>query len=320
MRYRQIEVPEGCDGMRLDRFLARRFAERSRSWLVEGIRAGQVRDDQERPLRPSARVREGQQLRLYLPGIAPSGSPPPFPTILHEDARVVVLDKPAGMLAHPAGVDFTWAVISLCKERWPDERVDLVHRLDRDTSGCILISRDIEANRFLKKAVHDREVLKEYQAICKGRIPWDKRHLKGSIGPDGGVIRIKMAVREDGLSAHTEVQVLARSDAMTRVGCVLHTGRTHQIRVHLAAEGFPLLGDRMYGVEPEVFLHTLDHGVDDFVRERAGAPHHALHARRVRFPHPDGGVADVTSPWPAALERWWEDPSVLPHDGKEDAG
>lgn len=314
-RYRSIDVPEGFGGMRLDKFLARRFPERSRTWLVEGIRADQVHDDRGKPLRPSYKVRDGQQLRLYLPGIAPQGEPPPFPAILHEDERLAVIDKPAGLLAHPAGTDFTWALISLAKERWPDRRVDLVHRLDRDTSGCILLTKDADANRFLKQAVADRAVDKTYEALCRGVIPWERRDLRGPIDSDGGVIRIKMAVREGGLQAHTEVHVLGRSASMTHVRCVLHTGRTHQIRVHLAHAGFSLVGDRMYGVEPEVFLHTLDHGADAWVREQAGAPHHALHARSVCFPHPDGGTLQVDAPWPDALARWWSDPSVLPHDG-----
>lgn len=311
---RVVQVPEGCAGMRLDRFLARRFPTRSRSWLVTGIRAGQVTDPDGQALRPSARVQADQELHLLLPGIAPSEPPPPFPTVLYEDARMAVIDKPAGMLAHPAGTDFAWAVISLAKERWPDERMDLVHRLDRDTSGCLLLSKDLEANRHLKLAVKQRRVTKEYEALCKGTIDWDHRHLRGPIGSDGGEIRIKMAVRDDGLQAHTEVTVLDRANGLTHVRCRLHTGRTHQIRVHLAHAGFPLLGDRMYGVPPEVFLHTLDHGTDAWVREQTGAPYHALHARSVGFPHPDGHDLRVEAPLPEALRRWWHDPSVLPHD------
>ena len=142
--YRSIEVPERCEGMRLDKFLARRFAERSRTWLVDGIRANQVCDEADRPLRPSTRVRGGMELRVYLPGIAPMGDPPPLPPILFEDERLAVFDKPAGMLAHPAGTDFAWALVSLAKDHWPDHRIDLVHRLDRDTAGCLMVSKDAD--------------------------------------------------------------------------------------------------------------------------------------------------------------------------------
>ncbi len=305
-RYRAIPVPASCDGMRLDRFLARRFADRSRAWWVDGIRRGLVRDGREVALRPSFRVRAGQELRVYLPGIAPTGEPPPLPPILHEDPRVVVFDKPPGLLAHPAGTDFVWALVSLAKARWPDRRVDLVHRLDRDTSGCLVVTKDEEANRFLKEAVAARGVHKEYEALVRGEIPWDRRHLRAPIGPAEGPIRIQMAARPDGQPAHTEVHVLRRSPRLTWVRCLLHTGRTHQIRVHLAHAGFPLLGDRLYGVPPEVFLHALEHGADAWVCARTGAPHHALHARMVRFPHPDGGVVEVASPPPDRFVRWWD--------------
>ena len=315
--YREIIVPESCSGMRLDRFLARRFQDRSRSWLVQGIRQGQVMDDANQRLRPSHKILEGMALRLTLPGIAPSTPPPPLPSILHEDARVVVLNKPAGMLAHPAGTNFTWALVSLAKAAWSEERVDLVHRLDRDTSGVIVLTRDLDANRDLKEVVKRGGANKTYIAICKGEVPWDHQHLRGPIGAANGVIRIQMAVTEDGLRAHTEVQVLERQPGFTKVRCILHTGRTHQIRVHMAHAGFPLLGDRLYGVPPEVFLYTLDNGTDAWVREQTGAPHHALHAERIIVAHPAGGTLDVQAPVPEHLTRWWQNPSCLPHDESE---
>ena len=313
-QFRLITVPEECDSMRLDRFLKKRFAERSRNWLTEGIRLGQVRDANEVALRPAARVSAGQELRLYLPGIAPSGPEPAFPNVLFEDEFIIVFHKPAGLLCHPAGTNFTWAVITQAKQRWPDHRIDLVHRLDRDTSGSLMLTKDADTNRFMKLAMKEHRVHKVYQALCKGRIPWETHSFTGPIGVDGGVIRIKMAERSDGLAAHTDVEVIGRTDTMSHVRCVLHTGRTHQIRVHLATAGFPLVGDRMYGVEPEVFLHTLEHGADAWVREQAGAPHHALHAETLVFPHPNGGQVTVECPLPEVLQRWWNYPEVLPHD------
>ncbi|MFT4621465.1 MAG: 23S rRNA pseudouridine1911/1915/1917 synthase [Myxococcota bacterium] len=300
--------------MRLDRFLSRRFADRSRTWFARGIRDGQVRDAADRPLRSSTRVRAGDWLRLYLPGIAPDGPPPPHPAVLHEDARVIVIDKPAGLLAHPAGTDFTWSVIGLAKERWAGETIDLVHRLDRDTSGVLVLTRDAEANRVLKAALKAGEVHKEYEALARGSVEWDTRSLTGPIGSAGGVIRIQMAVCDDGLAARTDVTVLGRQPSMTHVRCVLHTGRTHQIRVHMHHAGHSLVGDRMYGVAPEVFLRTLDHGPDAQVVEAAGAPRHALHAARIRFRHPDGHTVQVEAPTPADMGRWWQHPVVLPHD------
>ena len=312
LRYRALEVPEPADGMRLDQFLARRFSDRSRTWFSRGIREGLVRDEQDKPLRGSTRLRAGDLLRLFLPGLAPSTLPPAMPNILFEDNRVAVIDKPAGLLAHPTGTRFAWSVVGIAREQWPD--VHLVHRLDRDTSGVLLLAKDDEANRFLKEKIKFGALHKVYEALARGRIDWSQRRLEGPIGPAGGIIRIQMAVRENGLSARTDVEVLERRQTMTRVRCVLHTGRTHQIRVHLHHAGHALVGDRMYGVPAEVFLRTLEHGADPVVVEAAGAPRHALHASTVRFPHPDGGELEVTAPWPTDLTRWWEDPRVLPHD------
>lgn len=311
---RVIEVPAGVDGMRLDRFLALRFRDWSRTALARAVRAGEVRDAADRPLRASAPVRAGLVLRVYTEGIAATGAPPPFPPILYEDDRVIVLAKPAGMLAHPTGTRFTWAAVSLAKARWPEQAIDLVHRLDRDTSGVLILTRDPDANRFLKAKVKAGAFFKEYEAIVRGAPTWDDLRCEGPIGAADGAIRIQMAVRPDGLPARTDVRVLARSDAFARVACVLHTGRTHQIRVHLAHAGHALLGDRMYGVPESVFLHYWEHGVDASVVTAAGAPRQALHAARVRFPHPDGGDREVNAPFPDDLQRWWDHPEVLPLD------
>jgi 23S rRNA pseudouridine1911/1915/1917 synthase len=312
--WRELVVPEVASGMRLDRFLARRFEDRSRSFFASRIRAGEVRDAGDRPLACSARVQAGDVLRIHIDGIAPDGPPPPFPPVLHEEGDLVAVDKPAGLLAHPTGTRFVWALISMAKARWNDDRVDLVHRLDRDTSGVLFLTRDLELNRFLKEAVKAGRAHKEYQAIVRGEVDWDERELTGPIGPADGPIRVQMAVRSDGLPARTTVTVLERKPGLSRVRCVLHTGRTHQIRVHLADAGFPLLGDRLYGVPPEVFLDIREHGVTDATHEAAGAPRHALHAGRTVVPLPDGRRVEVVAPIAPDMARWWADPSVLPLD------
>lgn len=313
-RWRELVVPDAGRGLRLDRFLAMRFPDRSRSFFARRIRAGEVADDEDRPLSCSHRVRPGDRLRLWIPGIAPSEPPPAFPPILWEDEALVVVDKPAGMLAHPAGTNFTWALISLAKARYPGERIDLMHRLDRDTSGVIVLTRDLETNRFLKAEVKAGRVYKEYQALVRGELPWDHRLIDAPIGEAGGPIRIQMAVRDDGLPARTEVTVLGRGGGLSRVRCVLHTGRTHQIRVHLAHVGAPLIGDRMYGVPPEIFLSVLDHGVTDEIVEAVGAPRHALHAARTALSLPDGRRIELEAPLPDDMLRWWSDPGCLPLD------
>ncbi|HMV69852.1 MAG TPA: RluA family pseudouridine synthase, partial [Myxococcota bacterium] len=303
---RVLDVPLAGDGMRLDVFLARRFLDRSRTWLARGIRDGSVRRPDGRVLRGSAIVRAGDVLHLTLEGIAPSGPPPPFPPRLHEDARVVAVDKPAGLLTHPVGTDYAWALISLARRRWPHARVDLVHRLDRDTSGVQLLTLDLDANRFLKDRLHAADTVKEYLALCRGEAPWDEADLRGPIGPAGGPIRIQMAVRPDGLEARTEARVIGRRGGLSLVRCRIYTGRTHQIRVHLAHAGLPVLGDRLYGVPPEVFLDVQERGFTEATLAATGAPRQALHAARVRLPHPDGGVLDLEAAMPADMAAWWE--------------
>lgn len=312
--FRDVTVTAGTEGMRLDRWLARRFSDRSRSSFAKAIREGLVQSPTGRILDCAHRVAAGEVLHLYVPGIAPGTEAPPFPTILYEDPHLVAVDKPAGLLAHPAGTAFVWAAISLAKVRYPDDRIDLVHRLDRDTSGILVLTRDLPTNRVLKRAVVEGRLYKEYEALVKGVVPWDFQRLDGPIGPADGPIRVQMGVRDDGLSACTEVTVLERGPTMTRVRCVLLTGRTHQIRVHLAHAGFPIVGDRLYGVSPDVFLRILDTGVDDTIIEAVGAPRHALHARRITLPHPEGEALSLEAPFPADLARWWADPSVLPFD------
>ncbi len=307
-------MPPGCCGLRLDRFLALRFPDRSRSFFARRIRAGEVTDGGERSLACSHRVRSGELLRLRIEGIAPSEPPPPFPPILWEEGPLIAVDKPAGMLAHPAGTHFTWALISLAKARYPGDRIDLVHRLDRDTSGVILLTRELDTNRFLKAELKAGRVHKEYQAIVRGELSWDHRMIDAPIGPARGPIRIQMAVCDDGQPARTEVTVLGRRGGLSRVRCVLHTGRTHQIRVHLAHIGAPLIGDRLYGVPPGIFLSILEHGITDEIIAAVGAPRQALHAARTALCLPDGRRLEVEAPLPGDLQRWWQDPGCLPLD------
>ncbi len=304
--FRELEVSATGAGMRLDRFLAARFVDRSRTEMALAIDQGQVCDEHDRPLRRSVTVRAGQTLRLYIPGIAPSEPPPPMPPILWEDDLLAVVHKPARMLAHPSGTKFAWSLIRAAKDHWPEHRIDLVHRLDRDTSGALLLTKELAANQKLKEDFKLGKAVKTYEALCQGSIPWDEQTLDGPIAAAGGSIRIEMAVRADGLPARTDVTVLGRRGALTHVRCRLHTGRTHQIRVHLAQAGFPLLGDRLYALPRADAQRGLEEGWDDELIERAGAPRQALHAASLSFAHPDGGRLSVSVPMPSDMAGWWE--------------
>ncbi len=304
--------------MRVDRFLARRFPDRSRTFMVAAIRRGEVRTPDGRVLRASSILRHAGVLHVYIPGIAPTTPPPPHPEILHEDERVVAILKPPGLAAHPGGTNWSWGVIGLAKAQWPEHHMDLVHRLDRDTSGVLLLTKDQGANGFLKAELREGRTAKHYLAIAKGVADFTHRSVEAPIGRAGGEIRMEMGIVPDGLPARTDVEVLGhhRSANLTLVRCRIHTGRTHQIRVHMASLGLPLLGDRLYGVPARTFLSWLDDGPTEANLKSSGAGRHALHAERMEIAHPDGGTLQVEAPMPQDMASWWDTPhQTLPWTG-----
>ena len=244
-----------------------------------------------------------ERLRLFVPGLVPSSPPPPLPDVLYEDERLIVVNKPSGMLVHPAGDTFVWALIGLFKTARPEGSLDLVHRIDRETSGAIIITKDKEANSFLKTKLANREFQKTYHAIVRGVPTWDEFDINAPIGiNEDSDVRLRRWVVEGGQRSHTTATVLQRMKHFSLVECALHTGRTHQIRVHMEHVGFPLLGDKLYGQPDWVFLDYLNHRETDRMREAIRFPRHCLHAAIVRFPHPDGGYKKIRAPLPADMQ------------------
>lgn len=320
---RSVTVAPGAAGMRADVYLALRFDGWSRAAVARAIREGQVVSDQ-RALKPSSTLRAGEVLALDVPLLAPREEKPPCPPLLHEDARVLAFDKPAGLLAHPVGRAFTWGLINLARERFPDEDLHLAHRLDRETSGVSVVARDAEANRLLKAAFKGRRARKTYLAVVRGVVPWDEQVIDAPIGDDeASPIRLKQGVRPDGLPAWTRVVVVERGPARTLVRCEPRTGRTHQLRVHLDALGFPIVGDRIYGQDPEVFLSIYEGREPEDLPRLLGHHRHCLHAHALVLPHPDGGELRVEAPLPEDLrqalawtpEALTEEPPAPPPEG-----
>jgi 23S rRNA pseudouridine1911/1915/1917 synthase len=293
---RSVIVGTDGDGRRVDVYLACRFPNFSRSRIQKLITGGAVeRVDGE--LKPSSTLSAGQELLVTAPGISPSGPPPPLPAVLHEDERLLVVSKPAGMLAHPAGLIFTYGLVGIARAARPEHEVDLAHRLDRETSGINVLTKDKAANAFLKSAFYDKKPAKTYRAIVHGEPDWDTMEVDAPIGrASGSIIRIRRGIASDGLPAQTTVTVLKRMGDLSLVEARPHTGRTHQIRVHLEHLGLPILGDKMYGQPDSTFTHMLDHGPDAVVREATGFPRHALHAAAITIPHPDGGWVTIEAP------------------------
>ncbi len=301
--HRELVVPPHCAGWRLDRFLAARFASWSRTAVQAAIRAGQVHSDQ-RPLKAATHLQGGEVLRITTPGIAPEGPPPPLPDIVHEDDRLLILNKPPGLLVHPAGDRYAWAVIGLAKAARPGVPVDLCHRLDRDTSGVLVLAKDLAANAFVKRHLKEREeaLQKTYLALVRGEPDWAQIEVRAPIDAHpSSRVNLRRGVVDGGKAAWTTFTRLQVGHGHGLVRCDLHTGRTHQIRVHLEHAGHPLLGDKLYGQPDEVFIEWLDHGATPAVRAAVRFPRHCLHAWRMRLPHPDGGELQLEAPLPADI-------------------
>jgi 23S rRNA pseudouridine1911/1915/1917 synthase len=294
---RTITVRSDGEGRRVDTYLALRFPRFSRSRIQRMIREEEIQS-RHRTLKPSTTVSAGEDLLVFVPEMAPQGPPPPLPTVLFEDERLLVVSKPAGMLAHPAGLTFTYGLVGIARAARPEHNVDLAHRLDRETSGVNVLTKDKKANAFLKRAFREKTPRKAYQAIVHGCPTWEHQTVDGPIGrAPNSKIRSRRAVNlSEGLEACTTVTVLKRLGPLCLVEAAPQTGRTHQIRVHLEHLGFPILGDKMYGQPDDTFLHYLDHGEDGSIRIATGFPRHALHAARITVPHPDGGSVTIEAP------------------------
>ena len=281
-------IPEDHRGQRLDQSLAGLFPDFSRTRLKNWIEAGRVLVDGVRP-RPRDLVRGGELVRVT-PETADRVEMAPEPidlNIVHEDDTVIVIDKPAGLVVHPGAGNPRATLQNALLHHDPElaklPRAGIVHRLDKDTSGLLVVARTAVAHASLTKALADHDVEREYEAICIGVMtaggtvdaPIDRHPVD----------RLRMAVRSDGRPAVSHYRVLERFRIHTHVRVTLETGRTHQIRVHLTHAGFPLVGDPLYGKRlamPKGATPRLADGLRAFRRQ-------ALHAARLAFEHPATG-------------------------------
>lgn len=300
--WRELVIDEWGAGQRIDVFLSRRFSKFSRSSIVRYIRSNDI-VCVGRSIKPSSLLFLGDVLRIYIPGLAPPGPPPPIPDIVFEDTDILVVNKPSGMLVHPSGDTFTWTVITLCKMKYTEHCLDLAHRLDRETSGTLIITKNKKSNSFMKKQLEKRSMSKVYKAIVHGVPDWEEYDLNAPImeHPDAE-LRLRRTIHPDGAPSRTTFRVLKRLEQYSLIECTLHTGRTHQIRVHLEHLGFPILGDKIYGQPDDTFLGYLRNGITDSLRAATQFPRHALHAFSVCFVHPNGVQKRVEAPLPSDMQ------------------
>jgi 23S rRNA pseudouridine1911/1915/1917 synthase len=298
-----LRIPETQAGQRLDQALAILLPDYSRSRLKGWIESGQVLVDGG-ARRPRDKVFGGEAVEVAatLPAGDPA-RPQPIPlAIVHEDEHVLVLDKPAGLVVHPGAGNPDSTLQNALLAHDPAlavlPRAGIVHRLDKDTSGLLIVARTIAAHTALVRMLEEREIHREYEAICRG------------VMTGGGTVdapidrhptdRVRMAIREGGREAITHYRVIRRFRAHTHVRVQLETGRTHQIRVHLTHVGYPLVGDRVYGGRL-----ALPKGVTEELRQVLREfPRQALHAARLQLGHPvTGKPFEVAAPLPADMSR-----------------
>ncbi|MBI3882271.1 MAG: RluA family pseudouridine synthase [Verrucomicrobia bacterium] len=228
--------------------------------------------------------------------------------ILHEDADLLVVNKPAGLVCHPTKGDVYSSLISRARVQLGEgSSPRLVNRLDRETSGVILLAKNAEADAALKKLFTRREVEKEYLAIVHGHIAADEGVCEAPLGRDErAVVSIKDCVRPDGATARTDFRVLSRftrgEGAFTLLRVHPHTGRKHQIRLHLQHLGHPIIGDKLYGGDENLYLDFVLRRLTAAQRTRLLLPCQALHAARLRFPWRGESRAFEAPP-----EGWFQD-------------
>ena len=295
---RRVVLGPGQHGMRLDKALAEVVPEFSRSYLQQLIEAGHVSVNDRAAAKQSATVRCDDRMHISLQPTPQSTAFKPQSMaldVVYRDAEVLVINKPAGLVVHPAPGNWSGTLLNgllaLDSALMDVPRAGIVHRLDKDTSGLMVVARTRAAMDALVAAIAAREVGREYLAIAHGH--WSRGPLWHATSPIGRDPRnrLRMAVvdlaRQSGKTAATDIHLLANQDGMCLVRCVLHTGRTHQIRVHMAEIGHPLLGDLVYGGKPV-----------------PGLAGQALHAFRLGFAHPmTAQPLRFEARPPAALER-----------------
>ena len=307
-------MPDTAAGRRFDAVVAELFPEFSRSRLSEWIKAGDVLLDGE-PARPRDPMRGGELVSLNVVlETQTRAEPEDIPlSVLYEDEQVFVIDKPAGLVVHPGAGNPTGTLVNALLFRDPAiaavPRAGVVHRLDKDTSGVMVVARTLQAQTALVEQLSARDVHRQYLAAVVGALvsggtanaPID-RHPRD---------RLRMAVREDGRDAVTHFRLRERFRAHTALECRLETGRTHQIRVHMAHLKHPIVGDPLYGGA----LKLPKAGTDELVAQLRGFKRQALHAETLEFQHPTTGeLIRNTAPVPAdmlALMKALRDDSKL---------
>jgi 23S rRNA pseudouridine1911/1915/1917 synthase len=295
-QYERVEFTAESVGERIDKALAARLVELSRAQVQNLIKDGLVRVEG-KPVKASYRIEGGEtiQVQVPIPEVDAAPQPERIPLdVLYEDDQVAVINKPAGMVVHPAYGHQSGTLVNAILARWPQitafsepDRAGIVHRLDKETSGVILIAKTAAALDHLRAQFKDRAVQKRYLALVEGAPDTPEGVIDAPIGRDPKQ-RKRMAVTRDGREAISEFRVLELYADHSLLEVVPKTGRTHQIRVHMAFIGHPVVGDGVYG-------HR---------RQKIKLKRHFLHAAAITFVQPETGDAiTVEAALPVGLQN-----------------
>ncbi len=320
-----LRVPPESEGMRLDRFVQSQMKRTTRT-RAQFIIERSAFSPEGKPHQKADRVRAEQWICLWRPPWDEDHTDTELP-ILYEDDDLLAVDKPPMIPVHPTARYFRSTVVKILEEKRPHERLYLAHRLDRETSGVLLLTKNKEADRHVKKQFAGldpetgrpsalRFVRKRYWAIVHGA-PKERSFIVDSpLEPDPtSSLRVKMRVApKDGLVALTRCTLLSTHERVTPSGarehvsviaCDLETGRQHQIRVHLASVGLPLVGDKLYGPDEDLFRRGADGVLTDADRAFLLLERHGLHAAELELDHPhEARRVPMTSPMPADLTHY----------------
>lgn len=274
-------APAECAGLRLDQALARLLPEHSRSRLQGWLREGRIRVEGVAVSEPTRKIWGGEKIEVEIvpdPRAVPDAAEDIALAIVHEDADILVIDKPAGLVVHPGSGNWAGTLLNALLHHAPAlsqiPRAGIVHRLDKETSGLLVVAKTLEAQTDLVRQLQARTVKRHYLALVHGKVAHE-----GTVDAPIGrhpTQRVKMAVVAEGREARTHYRVLERFAEATLLECRLETGRTHQIRVHMASIGHPLVGDPTYGKRSAVRAGS----------PLAAFPRQALHAFRLALMHP----------------------------------
>jgi 23S rRNA pseudouridine1911/1915/1917 synthase len=306
--------------MRLDVFVQGQLRNTSRTRARAIVENSAYRPDGIR-LRPNDRVRAEDRVVLWRPPFE-YDEPQIELVSLYEDQHLLVIDKPPLVTVHPTARYHRHTVIKRLEAQRTGQFLSLVHRLDRETSGILLVARSPSAERAFKRLLEDRSVAalartpsaqlpaveKTYLCITQGIPASGLIDAPLELDPNN-ILRVKMrgAAVGQGLEARTGVTVIEQRGGYALLSCELHTGRQHQIRVHLASVGCPVVGDKLYGPDEGLLARAADGKLSEADRARLQLPRHALHAHRYAMLHPmTGERLELESPLPADLRAFWD--------------